>query len=253
MNETDTWQCRAQDTGRKLLGLWTHICLWLSRRGGNEALLRDLRDGWQEDSIQPSGGQPRMNTNKDYEPVINWIMRSPWITTLKCVPSSPSPRIFYEISQSRNLTSGWNDSANLVCIQTGNCNSINFSANCDVIMVIETALNDYYPPYVAKCRCMFVSVAPVADVEELVLAGPQPRHQRRAPLGILAPVERVELRRHAVQVVVRIPEIGNISNTCIVNVVMYFHSWSRSGLQVHRVIEGQKKIKAVAFRSLLSG
>ena len=62
---------------------------------------------------------------------------------------------------------------------------------------------------------MFVSVAPVAYVEELVLAGPQPRHQRRAPLGILAPVERVELRRHAVQVVVRIPEIGNISNTCI--------------------------------------
>ena len=153
MNENDTWQCRSQDTGRKLLGLWTHICLWLSRRGGNEALLRDLRDGWQEDSIQPSGGQPRMNTNKDYEPVINWIMRSPWIPTLKCVPSSPSPRIFYEISQSRNLTSGWNDSANLVCIQTGNCNSINFSANCDVIMVIETALNDYYPPNVAKCRC----------------------------------------------------------------------------------------------------
>ena len=100
---------------------------------------------------------------------------------------------------------------------------------------------------------MFVSVAPVAYVEELVLAGPQPRHQRRAPLGILAPVERVELRRHAVQVVVRIPEIGNISNTCIVNVVMYFYSGSRSGLQVHRVIEGQKKIKAVAFRSLLSG
>ena len=81
---------------------------------------------------------------------------------------------------------------------------------------------------------MFVSVAPVADVEELVLAGPQPRHQRRAPLGILAPVERVELRRHAVQVVVRIPEIRDISNnTCIVyiaNVVMYFYSWSRSGL-----------------------
>ena len=78
---------------------------------------------------------------------------------------------------------------------------------------------------------MFVSVAPVADVEELVLAGPQPRHQRRAPLGILAPVERVELRRHAVQVVVRIPEIRDISNnTYIANVVMYFYSWSRSGL-----------------------
>ena len=46
---------------------------------------------------------------------------------------------------------------------------------------------------------------PVADVEEFVLAWPEARHQRRAPLRVLPTIEAVELRRHPVEIVIRVP------------------------------------------------
>ena len=48
--------------------------------------------------------------------------------------------------------------------------------------------------------------SPVADVEELVLAGPESGDQGRASLRVLPTIEAVQLRRHAVQVIIRIPE-----------------------------------------------
>ena len=56
-----------------------------------------------------------------------------------------------------------------------------------------------------SAQIIFLDHLPVADVEELVLARPQSGHQGSAALRVLASVEAVELSRHPVEVVIRVP------------------------------------------------
>ena len=72
---------------------------------------------------------------------------------------------------------------------------------------IDTTLE--FPKFVSLIDCPLrpnhLDHQPVADVEELVLAWPQSGHKRSASLRVLAPVEAVELGRHPVEVVIRVP------------------------------------------------
>ena len=66
-----------------------------------------------------------------------------------------------------------------------------------------------FPKFVSLIDCLLrpnhLDHQPVADVEELVLAWPQSGHQGSASLRVLAPVEAVQLSRHPVEVVIRVP------------------------------------------------